>query len=92
MQGKLVEHDESDDTAEKLIDQILDEKKRLMAEGKIKKEKLSRIYKKTTDNHYYEKFDDGKENDITDEIIFKVPKNWQYVRLKNIITYQHNIF
>ena len=42
MQGKLVEQDESDGTAEELIDQILEEKKKLMAEGKIKKEKLSK--------------------------------------------------
>ena len=67
MQGKLVEQDESDGTAEELINQILEEKKKLMAEGKIKKEKLSRIYKNPTDNHYYEKFED--------DIISKIDKN-----------------
>ena len=81
MQGKLVEQDESDGTAEELIDQILEEKKKLMAEGKIKKEKLSRIYKNPTDNHYYEKFDDGKEKDITEQIPYELPANWCWSRI-----------
>ena len=84
MQGKLVEQDESDGTAEELIDQILEEKKKLMAEGKIKKEKLSRIYKNPTDNHYYEKFEDGKKIDVTNQIYYEIPSEWEYVRLKNI--------
>ena len=84
MQGKLVEQDESDGTAEELINQILEEKKKLMAEGKIKKEKLSRIYKNPTDNHYYEKFEDGKKIDVTNQIYYEIPSEWEYVRLKNI--------
>ena len=84
MKGKLVEQDESDGTAEELINQILEEKKKLMAEGKIKKEKLSRIYKNPTDNHYYEKFEDGKKIDVTNQIYYEIPSEWEYVRLKNI--------
>ena len=81
MQGKLVEQDESDGTADELIDKIIEEKKQLMDEGKIKKEKLSRIYKNPTDNHYYEKFEDGREKDITAEIPYEIPSNWCWTRL-----------
>ena len=81
MQGKLVDQDESDGTADELIDKIIEEKKQLMDEGKIKKEKLSRIYKNPTDNHYYEKFEDGREKDITAEIPYEIPSNWCWTRL-----------
>lgn len=84
MQGKLVKPDESDGTADKLIEKIIREKEQLMAEGKIKKEKLSRIYKNPTDNHYYEKFDDGKEKDITADIPYEIPSNWCWSRLGSI--------
>lgn len=47
MQGKLVEQDESDGTGEELIDQILEEKKKLMAEGKIKKRKIIKDIQKS---------------------------------------------
>ena len=86
MQGKLVEQDESDGTADELIDQILEEKEKLMSEGKIKKEKLSRIYKNPTDNHYYEKFDDGKIIDISNIIPFEIPKIWKWTRLNTILS------
>ena len=92
MQGKLVEQDENDGTADELIDKIIEEKKQLMAEGKIKKEKLSRIYKNPTDNHYYEKFEDGGEKDITDEILYEIPTNWSWSRLRNIGIYKKGPF
>ena len=50
----------------------------------IKKENLSVIYKDTTDNQFYEKFDDGKIVNITDEIPFDIPQNWCWTRLRNI--------
>ena len=81
MQGKLVEQDESEGTADELISQILEEKKKMMIEGKIKKEKLSKIYKNPTDNHYYEKFEDGMEKDITDEIPYELPYSWSWQRI-----------
>ena len=59
IQGKLVKQDPKDEPASVLVDKIYEEKKRLIAEGKIKKEKVeSRIFK-GDDNRYYEKI--GKE-------------------------------
>lgn len=86
MQGKLVEQDESDGTADELISQILEEKKKMMIEGKIKKEKLSKIYKNPTDNHYYEKFEDGKENPLKNLML--LPNKWQYIKMNDIIFYE----
>lgn len=86
MQGKLVEQDESDGTADELIDKIIKEKKQLIAEGKIKKEKLSRIYKNHVDNHYYEKFEDGKEKILKNLML--LPDKWQYIKMNDVIFYE----
>ena len=86
MQGKLVEQEESDGTADELIDQILEEKKKLMSEGKIKKEKLSRIYKNPTDNHYYEKLDDGKEKLVKTSLV--LPNGWNYIKMNDVVFYE----
>ena len=86
MQGKLVEQDERDGTADELIEKILDEKKKMMNEGKIKKEKLSRIYKNPTDNHYYEKFYDGKEKIVKPSLY--LPDGWQYIKMNDVVFYE----
>ena len=84
IQGKLVKQDPNDEPAEVLINKILEEKRELIKTKQIKKENLSVIYKDSTDNQFYEKFDDGTINNITDEIPFNVPKNWSWTRLGNI--------
>ena len=38
----------------------------------------------SSDNHYYEKFDDGTINDITEEIPFEIPDSWCWCRIGNI--------
>ena len=86
MQGKLVEQDKNDGTADELIDQILEEKKKLIKEGKIKKEKLSKIYKNPTDNHYYEKFEDGKVKPLRN--LIELPNNWQYIKMNDVVFYE----
>ena len=85
IQGKLVKQDPNDEPAEVLINKILDEKRKLI---KIKKENLSVIYKDSTDNQFYEKFDDGRIVNITDEIPFDIPNNWAWTRLENLTTKQ----
>ena len=84
IQGKLVKQDPNDEPATVLLEKIKEERKKLIKEKKIKKEKYSEIYKDPSDNHYYEKFEDGTINDITEEIPFDIPDTWKWVRLKNI--------
>ncbi len=67
-------------TAQELLEQIRQEKQKLIKEGKLKKSALtdSVIYK-GDDNKYYEQV--GNENiDITEEIPFDLPDNWAWVR------------
>ena len=92
IQGKLVKQDLEDESAEVLINKILDEKRELIKSKKIKKENLSVIYKDSTDNQFYEKFDDGKIVNITDEIPFEIPDNWCWTKLRNIGVYKKGPF
>ena len=88
IQGKLVKQDLEAESAEVLINKILDEKRELIKSKQMKKENLSVIYKDSTDNQFYEKFDDGKVVNITDEIPFDIPDNWAWTRLENLTTKQ----
>ena len=88
IQGKLVKQDSNDEPAEVLINKILDEKRELIKTKQIKKENLTVIYKDSTDNQFYEKFDDGKVVNVTDEIPFEIPDSWRWLRLRNIV-YNH---
>ena len=84
IQGKLVKQDSNDEPAKVLINKILDEKRELIKTKQIKKENLSVIYKDSTDNQFYEKFDDGKIINITEEIPFEIPDSWRWIKLKTI--------
>ena len=80
IQGKLVPQIADEGTAQELLEQIRQEKQKLIKEGKLKKSALtdSVIYK-GDDNKYYEQV--GNENiDITEEIPFDLPDNWAWVR------------
>ena len=85
IQGKLVKQNPNDEPASVLVDKIYEEKKKLIAEGKIKKEKEeSRIFK-GDDNRYYEKIGKKEPVDITDDLPFDIPDSWEWIRLKNIV-------
>lgn len=87
IQGKLGKQEINDEPAEVLINKILDEKRKLIKTKQIKKENLSVICKDKTDHQFYEKFDDGKIVNITEEIPFEIPNNWSWVRLKNVFQF-----
>ena len=84
IQGKLVQQIAEEGTAQELLEQIRQEKLKLVKEGKLKKSALtdSVIYK-GDDNKYYEQV--GKKCfDITEQIPFEIPKNWVWVRMGQI--------
>ena len=85
IEGKLVPQDETEGRAEVLLEQIQKEKLKLYEENKLKKKDLehSTIFK-GEDNKYYEKI--GKNvTCIDEEIPFEIPKNWRWVRVKDIV-------
>ena len=88
IQGKLVPQIAEEGTAQELLEQIRQEKQKLVKEGKLKKSVLtdSVIYK-GDDNNYYEQID--KENkEITEDILFDLPNKWQWCRIGTI--FMHN--
>ena len=73
MQGKLVEQDPNDESVEVLLEKIRAEKQKLFEEGKIKKKDLEiPIVSQGDDNSYYE------------EVPYKIPENWEWVKLGSI--------
>ena len=88
IQGKLVPQDPNDEPASVLLERIRAEKKRLIKEGKIKKDKNESFIYRGDDNSYYEKFVDGRIVCIDDEIPFQIPQSWEWVRIGCI--YNHS--
>jgi type I restriction enzyme S subunit len=87
IQGKLVPQIESEGTAQELLEQIQQEKLRLVKEGVLKKSTLaSSVIFKGDDNKYYEKV--GRDiNCIDDEIPFDIPSSWAWIRLGYIVDF-----
>ena len=84
IQGKLVPQIAEEGTARELLEQIRQEKQKLVEEGKLKKTALTdSIIYKGEDNRYYEKIDQQCK-DITEEIPFEIPENWEWARMGQI--------
>ena len=84
IRGKLVPQDPNDEPASVLLERIRAEKQQLIKEDKNKKDKNDSVIFKGDDNRYYEKV--GSEvKDITDEIDLECPRNWTFVRLRDLI-------
>ena len=85
IRGKLTKQLKSDGNASDLLDEIRKEKEELIKESKIKRyKKETYIYKNSKDNLYYEKYQDGTEKCVQDELPFEIPDNWVWCRLENI--------
>ena len=84
IQGKLVPQIAEEGTAQELLEQIKAEKQNLVKEGKLKKSALATsVIFRGDDNKYYEQI--GKKClDITEEIPFEIPSNWEWCRVRNV--------
>ena len=83
--GKLVPQDPNDEPASVMLEKLRAEKEAKIVSGKMKRDKHdSYIYKNTADNCYYQKYSDGYEENISDEIPFDVPAGWAWCRLAEI--------
>jgi len=81
--GKLVRQDPADEPASVMLEKLRAEKEAKIASGEVKRGKNdSYIYKNSTDNCYYEKFDDGTEEQI--EIPFNLPESWCWQKISSI--------
>ena len=83
VRGALCPQDETDEPASALLARIREEKKKLIQEGKRKKEKNPTEIIRGTDGRFYER-GNGKETDITDDLPFDIPDSWEWVRLGEI--------
>ena len=81
IRGKLVPQDPDDEPASVLLERIRAEKKELIKQGKIKRDKKESVIFKGDDNSYYEKVG-NKVNCIDEEIPFELPEGWAFIRLK----------
>ena len=82
IQGKLVPHISEEGTARELLEQIRQEKQKLIKEGKLKKFALSdSVIFRGDDNKYYERIN-GQTVEI--KLPFEYPNSWAVLRLKDI--------
>ena len=83
IRGKLVPQDPNDEPASVLLERIREEKKELIKQGKIKRDKMESVIFKGDDNSYYEKIGDSVAC-IDAELPFEIPDNWCWARLNCI--------
>ena len=83
IQGKLVKQNPNDEPASELVKRIYEEKKKLISEGKIKKDKNESYIFKGDDNCYYEKI--GKNEPVKlENLPFDIPGTWTYFKLESL--------
>lgn len=83
IQGKLVPQIAEEGTAQELLEQIRQEKQKLVKEGKLKKSALtdSAIFKGDDNKYYYERIN---EQIVEIELPFEYPNSWVVSRLKDV--------
>ena len=90
VQGNLVPQDSADEPASLLLERIRAEKQKLIAEGKIKKDKHESVIFRRDNSHYEKR--GSEEVCIDDEIPFEVPDSWELMRLNDIGDYRKGPF
>ena len=88
IQGKLVPQIAEEGSAQELLEQIKEEKRRLVREGKLKKSALNdSVIFKGDDNKYYELIDDSHV--CIDEFLpFQIPETWVWCKVKDLLEIQ----
>jgi len=82
IQGRLVPQIAEEGTAQDLLEQIRQEKQKLVKEGKLKKSALTdSVIFRGDDNKYYERI---KGQTVEIELPFEYPNNWGILRLRDI--------
>lgn len=86
IRGKLVPQDPNDEPASVLLERIRAEKQQMVKEGKLKAKDIKNdtIIYVGEDNLHYEKFTDGSEKCIEDEIPFELPDGWAWTKINTI--------
>lgn len=84
MEGKLVPQDPTDEPASELLKRIKAEKEKLIADGKIKRDKKETELFRGADGKPYEKLSDGTIKEV--EVPYDIPDSWEWVRVSNICT------
>ena len=84
VQGKLVPQDPNDEPASVLLERIREQRRQLIAEGKIKAPKggESVIYR-GSDGGYYEKY--GEKKPVPLKAPFDIPASWEWTRMSSLI-------
>ena len=85
--GKLVPQDSNDEPASLLLEKLRSEKEEKIAKGELKRDKNDSYIYKGSDNCYYQRFADGREVEITEELPFDLPDSWSWCRLGDIFTH-----
>jgi type I restriction enzyme S subunit len=90
IRGKLVPQDPNDEPASVLLERIRAQKQQMVKDGKLKAKDIKddSIIFVGEDNLHYEKFADGTEKCIEDEIPFELPPSWSWCRLG--VLFAHN--
>ena len=83
IRGKLVPQNPEDEPASELLKRIKAEKEALVRAGKIKRDRHESYIFRGDDNCYHENID-GKVTDITEDIPFDLPDEWEWCRLSTI--------
>ena len=86
VEGKLVPQDPNDESASVLVERIAEERKAMVKAGKLKRDKHESVIFRGSDRLTYETRN-GETVCIEDDLPFKIPDSWAWVRLSSLGTF-----